>query len=88
MNLIDGKILRRLKYTELKIPMSSKEHKLIELIGTMHPGEVLSEYLDSNCWNQRELARRTGISPKTISEICRGKAVITRRTALTFEKVF
>jgi len=39
-------------------------------------------------WTQRDLARRTGLTPKTISEICNGKAPITPTTALTFEKAF
>ena len=53
-----------------------------------HPGETVVEYLDFHGWSQRDLARRTGLTPKTISEICNGKAPITPTTALTFEKVF
>ena len=53
-----------------------------------HPGETVVEYLDFYGWSQRDLARRTGLTPKTISEICNGKAPITPTTALTFEKVF
>jgi HTH-type transcriptional regulator/antitoxin HigA len=53
-----------------------------------HPGEMVSEYLEFNEWNQRDLARRTGLTPKTISEICNGKAPITPTTALALEKVF
>ena len=53
-----------------------------------HPGETVVEYLDFYGWSQRDLARRTGLTPKTISEICNGKAPITPPTALTFEKVF
>ena len=68
--------------------MIETDYKLIDPFGEIHPGEVLLEYLESNCWNQRNLARRTGITPKTISEICKGKAVITPRTALAFEKAF
>ncbi len=49
-----------------------------------HPGEMVSEYLEFNEWNQRDLARRTGLTPKTISEICNGKAPITPTTALAF----
>jgi HTH-type transcriptional regulator / antitoxin HigA len=52
-----------------------------------HPGEMVVEYLASNGWPQRELARRTGLTPKTISEICGGKAPITPSTALALEKV-
>ena len=45
-------------------------------------------YLDFHGWSQRDLARRSGLTPKTISEICNGKAPITPPTALAFEKVF
>src|SRR5438552_15673092 len=53
-----------------------------------HPGKTVVEYLDFHGWSQRDLARRTGLTPKTISEICNGKAPITPHTALAFEKVF
>src|SRR5437899_10637158 len=52
-----------------------------------HPGKTVVEYLDFHGWSQRDLARRTGLTPKTISEICNGKAPITPSTALAFEKV-
>src|SRR5581483_377714 len=51
-----------------------------------HPGETVMDYLESMGWSQRDLVRRTGITPKTISEICNGKAPITPPTALAFEK--
>src|SRR5438270_10214649 len=53
-----------------------------------HPGEAVNEYLEFNGWSQRDLARRTGLAPKTISEICNGKSPITPPTALAFEKAF
>jgi HTH-type transcriptional regulator / antitoxin HigA len=53
-----------------------------------HPGETVVEYLEFNDWSQRDLARRTGLTPKTISEICNGKAPITPATSLALEKVF
>src|SRR5438552_12907575 len=53
----------------------------------LHPGETVLEYLDFHGWSQRDLARRTGLTPKTISEICNRKAPITPPTALAFEKV-
>lgn len=53
-----------------------------------HPGETVLDYLEWNGWSQRDLARRTGLTPKTISEICNGKGPITPPTALAFEKVF
>jgi HTH-type transcriptional regulator / antitoxin HigA len=53
----------------------------------VHPGEIVSEYIDFHGWTQRDLARRTGLTPKTISEICNGKAPLTPPTALALEKV-
>lgn len=53
-----------------------------------HPGETVVDYLETNGWSQRDLARRAGLTPKTISEICNAKAPITPPTALAFEKVF
>ena len=53
-----------------------------------HPGAVVTDYLEFNSWSQRDLARRTGITPKTISEICSEKAPISPSTAIAFEKVF
>lgn len=52
-----------------------------------HPGETVVDYLEFNGWSQRDLARRTGLTPKTISEICNGKAPITPTTALALENV-
>lgn len=51
------------------------------------PGEIVLDYLESLNWSQRELALRSGLTPKTVSEICNGKTPITVRTALAFEKV-
>src|ERR1700752_5427482 len=52
-----------------------------------HPGEAVAEYLEFHGWAQRDLARRTGLTPKTISEICNGKAPLTPPTALALERV-
>jgi len=52
-----------------------------------HPGETVVDYLEFNGWSQRDLARRTGLTPKTISEICNGKAPISPTTALALENV-
>lgn len=54
----------------------------------VHPGEVVIEYLDHFGWSRRDLARKTGLSPKTISEICNGKTSVTAPTSLAFELVF
>jgi antitoxin component HigA of HigAB toxin-antitoxin module len=49
-----------------------------------HPGETVQEYLNFYGWSQRDLARRTGLTPKTISEICNGQGPITPTTALAW----
>jgi addiction module HigA family antidote len=61
---------------------------LFEKAAAVHAGEMISEYLEFNGWTQRDLHRRTGLTPKLISEICSGKAPITPPTALALEKVF
>lgn len=53
-----------------------------------HPGETVVDYLESYGWSQRDLSKRSGITPKTISEICNGKAGISTQTSIAFEKVF
>jgi len=49
------------------------EQQFIELEAVPHPGETVMEYLEFQGWSQRDLARRTDLTPKTISEICNGK---------------
>jgi HTH-type transcriptional regulator/antitoxin HigA len=67
--------------------MSSAKQHSIELESVPHPGENVQEYLEFFGWSQSELARRTGLTPKTISEICNGKSPISPPTALAFERV-
>jgi HTH-type transcriptional regulator/antitoxin HigA len=59
-----------------------------EPLTVTHPGETVVDYLEFNGWSQRDLARRIGLTPKTISEICNGKAPISPTTALALELVF
>jgi HTH-type transcriptional regulator / antitoxin HigA len=66
---------------------SDQEATLLQPTAVPHPGEVVADYLEFRGWAQRDLARRTGITPKTISEICNGKAPVTAPTALALEKV-
>jgi addiction module HigA family antidote len=68
--------------------MDSANRTSFEPNAVSHPGETVLEYLDFEGWSQRDLARRTGLTPKTISEVCNGKAPITPPTALVFEKAF
>ncbi|MEX2302674.1 MAG: HigA family addiction module antitoxin [Bryobacterales bacterium] len=59
---------------------------IFEPTSVPHPGETVQEYLDFLEWSQRDLARRTDLTPKTISELCNGKGPIKPPTALAFEK--
>ena len=68
--------------------MDSKERVCFESAFSPHPGELVCEYLDHWGWSHRDLARRTGLTPSTISEICNQKAPISPDTALELEKVF
>jgi len=46
-----------------------------------HPGETLLEILEEFEMPQRELARRTGLTPKTINGITNGISPISPDTA-------
>src|SRR5258706_8909829 len=87
-NSNDGKPSRQLKFSQSRTLMGSAHQVKFEWNAVPHPGETVLEYLDFNGWSQRDLARRTDLTPKTISEICNGKGPITPPTALAFEKVF
>lgn len=67
--------------------MVSNERSSVNPGITPHPGEIISEYLEHHGWSQRDLARRTGLTPKTMSVICNGKASVTASTALALERV-
>ena len=68
--------------------MDRRHRTLLLPLSATHPGETVREYLDFHGWSRRELARRTDLTPKTISEICSGKAPISPNTALALERVF
>jgi len=53
----------------------------------IHPGEILLERLETIKMKKSELAKRCGLSPKTISQIIGGKGPITPETAIQFERV-
>jgi HTH-type transcriptional regulator/antitoxin HigA len=52
----------------------------------IHPGEILEETLKSRSISHIELAKRTGLSMKTVSLITNGKAPLTAETAIHLEK--
>lgn len=51
------------------------------------PGGTLQETIDTLGMTQRDLALRTGLAPKTINEIVKGKARLTHESAVVFERV-
>jgi addiction module HigA family antidote len=51
------------------------------------PGEILEETLEARGIPKTDFARRTGLSPKTLSLILAGKAPVLPDTALQFERV-
>jgi len=53
----------------------------------VHPGEVLGERLAAYGMSQTELARRIGMSTKTMSLMVNGKAPVTPETAIQLESV-
>jgi HTH-type transcriptional regulator / antitoxin HigA len=67
--------------------MDSKMEKTYAPQSIPHPGETVLDYLSAYEWTQKDLALRSGVTPKTISEICNGKGPISPTTALAFEKV-
>ena len=59
--------------------MASRQQASIPFTPALvHPGEIVSEYIEFHGWTQRDLARRTGLTPKTISEILNGKAPVMK----------
>jgi HTH-type transcriptional regulator/antitoxin HigA len=67
--------------------MDSDTNKFVPAV-VPHPGDVVAEYLEFHGWTQRDLSRRTGLTPKTISELCNGKTPVTPTTSLLLEKTF
>jgi HTH-type transcriptional regulator / antitoxin HigA len=88
MSSDDGKPSPQLKSLGSRTLMNNAQPLNFEPNAIPHPGETVLEYLDFYGWSQRDLSRRTGLTPKTISEICNGKAPISPPTALAFEKAF
>ena len=59
-----------------------------QLNNPVHPGESLEEILETTNMSQVELAKRTGLTSKTINEIVQGKSSITPETAIKLASVF
>jgi HTH-type transcriptional regulator / antitoxin HigA len=52
-----------------------------------HPGELIAEYLENMSMSQRELAMRTGLTPKHICEVIKGRSRLSLDMALRLEYV-
>jgi addiction module HigA family antidote len=51
------------------------------------PGEILQDALEDVGMSQAELAKRTGLAPKTVNQIVKGHAPISTETAILLERV-
>jgi HTH-type transcriptional regulator / antitoxin HigA len=60
-------------------------HAIADLLSP--PGETLQEALEERGMTQKEFAKRTGSSLKTINKIIHGKSPLTVETAIRFESV-
>ena len=67
--------------------MAEKSHRLFSPDYCLPPGNHLEEILETAGMKQSELARRTGLAPKTINEIVKGKQAVTPETSLQLERV-
>jgi addiction module HigA family antidote len=67
---------------------SKQERFTYKPVNVLHPGEMVTEYLDHYVWSQQKLALRSGLDTKTISEVCSCKERISPPIALALEKVF
>ena len=79
------KLIKAMRFSGSRTHMGSRT---LRPISVAHPGETVVNYLDSHGWTQRELSRRSGLTPKTVSEICNGKAPVSSSTSIAFERVF
>jgi HTH-type transcriptional regulator/antitoxin HigA len=53
----------------------------------IHPGEILEETLQARSITNRDLAARSGISEKHISQIINGKSSVTPDMAILLERI-
>ncbi|MFH1744052.1 MAG: HigA family addiction module antitoxin [bacterium] len=58
-----------------------------ELDYCVPPGDILKEIIEARNMTQAELAKRCGLSPKTISKIIAGQAPIEAGTAIALQRV-
>ena len=68
--------------------MTEEERNTFSPDYTVAPGEILEEFLEASGMKKAELAERTQLSTKTVSQIVNGKAGISPETAIHLERVF
>ena len=52
-----------------------------------HPGEILRDAIEAEGWTVSEAAAQLAVSPSTLSRVVNGRAGITRRLALSLERL-
>jgi HTH-type transcriptional regulator / antitoxin HigA len=67
--------------------MNNKDKNEFDPDYVIHPGEILEETLQARGIGKSELALRSGLTTKTISQIVNGKAPITPETAVRLERI-
>lgn len=50
------------------------------------PGETIEDLLAEKGWTQAELAKRTGFSRKHVNDLVKGRASLSPKAALRFER--
>ena len=51
------------------------------------PGSTISDLMEERDWNQIELAKRLGFTPKHLNQLIKGKASLTEDAAFRLERV-
>src|ERR1700733_246437 len=72
------------------VDMTTEEKRLYPLGDTdwtVAPGETLQELLEEQGMSQRELARRTGLSPKHVNKLLHGLVPLSADVAVRLERV-
>jgi HTH-type transcriptional regulator / antitoxin HigA len=65
--------------------MSGPKAKGFQPDWATHPGEHLAEHIEAKGWSHADLAARTGLAPKLISDIINQVASLTPESALKLE---
>ena len=52
-----------------------------------HPGEIIREAIDAECWTIRHAADRLGVARITLQRVLNGRAGVSPRMALSLERL-